>query len=78
MRSWDEPKEGTPKTLEEAISHAFYIGPMSGLRRRAFMVLKDYMAQAFNAAMLEAPTKEEEQRLLNLFKRLTHSIEYKE
>lgn len=44
--------DGTPKTLDEAIALALMVGPLSEIRERAYLVLKDYLSQKFGVAML--------------------------
>lgn len=75
---------GTPKTLFQAALNALenqdlcdkgnHVNSASLINRH----VADFLAQHFNAAMLTAPSKEEEARLEALFKRLTTNEEFPE
>lgn len=61
---------GTPKTLDEAVEHAICIGPLCEVRERSYHVLKDFLAQRFGVAYLNADEKTIEV-LQELFEQLT-------
>lgn len=48
---------GTPKTLEEAIFHILVSVPVSKIHEKGHAILRDFLAQKFNAAMLKYPEK---------------------
>lgn len=48
---------GTPKTLEEAIFHILVFGPVSKIQEKAPAIIRDFLAQKFNVAMLQNPDK---------------------
>lgn len=63
---------GTPKNLDEAVRHAICIGPMNEIEERSYHVLKDFMAQNFGVAYLQAEGNEVALNILkDLFGRLT-------
>ncbi len=65
-------REGTPKSLQEAIDRALMIGPLSEVRERTFNQIKDFLAQRFAVAIMNAskdPIREE--TLMALFKTIT-------
>jgi hypothetical protein len=71
-------KDGTPKTLDEALNQAFIEqalaqGPLVMSKDKAYWVLRDYLAQRFGAAMLKYPSSED--ILKELFEEITeHSF----
>lgn len=67
----NQQPEGTPKTLDEAIMRALMVGPLSQIKERSYLVLKDYLAQKFGVALLLATTPEIESVLQVLFEEIT-------
>ncbi len=65
----------TPKTLDEAITNALCVGPLSELRERLYNHVKDFMAQRFGVAYLGARDAEELKLLESLFEGLTKRSE---
>lgn len=66
------PTIGTPKTLDEALMLAICIGAMSEVKERSYHVFKDFMAQKFGTAYLEAGDDKKCIKILeDLFKQLT-------
>lgn len=61
---------GTPKTLDEAVEHAICIGPLREVRERSYHVFKDFLAQKFGVAYLNA-SPETLEVLQDLFDQLT-------
>lgn len=51
----DGVEGGTPKTLDDAVTIALCVGPLSDVRDRSYFVLKDFLSQRFGAAMLAHP-----------------------
>lgn len=63
--------QGTPKTLREAIRRAQdHSDKVGNFEFVAHSYVKDFLAQRFGAAMLNAETPEEADRLEALFKRI--------
>lgn len=60
----------TPKTLDEAILQALMVGPLNQIRERAYLVMKDFLAQRFGVAML----KEADPRVVSLLEDLFEEI----
>lgn len=59
---------GTPRNLDEAVQHAICNGPLSELKERSYHVLRDYLAQKFAVATLDAgDNKELSDALVKLF-----------
>lgn len=48
----------TPRTLEEAIKIAIYVGPLDQLEVRLQRIIRDYLAQKFSPAYLKASDAE--------------------
>lgn len=64
----DNLNQGTPKTLDDAIRMARYIGPMKNLEERTYWAVRDFLAQRFGTAVLEH--KGSENVLMELFGRI--------
>jgi hypothetical protein len=60
--------EGTPKDLREAIRRALYVGPLSGAENRLMDYVKDFLAQRFGAAQMQAQGNETPESLDRLWK----------
>lgn len=66
--------QGTPKTLREAVSNGLssYRPDSSGrMDEHVELHIKDFLAQKFGAAMIEASTEENEIELKRLYLALT-------
>lgn len=63
--------EGTPLSMQEAITRALCIGPMSGIQERVELAMRDYLAQRFGVAMLRAVSPSEQQLLNDLWNSIT-------
>lgn len=64
--------QSTPHNLEEAIRQAICVGPLAGVKNRAYHTIKDFMAQKFCAAYEEAGENKETLKILEkLFDQLT-------
>lgn len=44
----------TPKSMTEALRHGMLIGPMREMEQRTWWCMRDYLAQKFGVAMMEA------------------------
>lgn len=61
--------KGTPKTLDEALENAMDNG---GYREPTYAIIKDFIAQKFGAAYMEAQEDKKTLKVLeNLFEALT-------
>lgn len=58
--------KGTPQTLDQAIEDALCIGPLNDVQNRTYLIIKDYLAQKFGTAMLQAKDSEAD-RLQQLY-----------
>ena len=63
--------QGTPLSMDEAITQALCIGPMSGIQERVHLAIRDYLAQKFQWAQLRATTAAEQELLTDLWNRIT-------
>lgn len=61
---------GTPANLDQAIEQALCFGPMSEVKERLYLVIKDYIANKIQPFMFEAH-ESKEQMLSDLFEILT-------
>lgn len=64
-------RDGTPRTLKEAIEQAVCVGALSELEQRSFEVLKDFIAQKFMIAYLKA---RKDEKALKILKETFHSL----
>ncbi len=63
---------GTPSTLDEAIFNALCVGALREVPERAYHVLRDFLAQGFGTAYMQASENPEALEILeNLFRKLT-------
>lgn len=62
---------GTPKTLDEAIENFICIGPLNEMSERSYHVLRDFMAQKFGTAYLEAG---DDSQMLEILERLFRAL----
>lgn len=67
----DDLKSGTPSTLDDAVTQALCVGPVSEIRDRSYCVLRDFMAQKFSVAMLKSDDEGTTKILEDLFRELT-------
>lgn len=61
---------GTPANLDQAIEQALCFGPMSEVKERLYLVIKDYIANKIQPFMFEVH-ESKEQMLSDLFELLT-------
>lgn len=66
----ENSSQGTPKTLNQAIVNGMCIGQMKDMKGNILNHVRDFLSQRFGAAMLAAPTTEEEARLKALFEEI--------
>ena len=62
--------EGTPQNFDQALAAMLNVKPGAGFQNRLRDVWKDYVAQKFSVAMLQAPSKDEADRLQELFNKI--------
>lgn len=61
---------GTPQSLDEAIQRAICFGPMNQIGGSAYFIIRDFLAQKFQAAFITA-TDDEVKKLQALFENIT-------
>lgn len=63
---------GTPKTLDQAIELALCVGPMTEVKERMYVIIKDFLANKFQVSVLMAVNNDVlEDQLKDLFEQLT-------
>lgn len=63
---------GTPKTLDQAIELALCVGPMTEVKERMYVIIKDFLANKFQVSVLMAMNNDVlEDQLKDLFEQLT-------
>lgn len=63
--------DGTPKSLDQTIEFTLcFPGTMAEVKSRMHANLRDFLAQRFNVAMLQAKSPEQEKSFEDLFKEI--------
>ncbi len=60
---------GTPKTLRDAIEKIMLV-PMVKMKYESYEIIKDYLAQRFQVALLNAKRQDEKDRLMELWREI--------
>ena len=69
--------QGTPKLMREAVTNALCVGPLSGVTDRVYWAVRDFIAQRFGAAMLDASKSPEMVEALDkLFKEIVRDTKF--
>lgn len=66
-----EVRVGTPSTLIEAVAQAVLVGPVCDIPKRAPRVMRDWMSQKFQIALLKHRTPEAQAALKDAWELLT-------